>query len=168
MTTNREADELIELLDLNVPNPVLGQIDNVTGAALVEIAKRLIALEGVYVEPKLEEPPTYITGQWYGWNGGECPVHPKSKVEVRLCNPAEEFGDMTDIADGWDWVFRGSSGIVSFRVVTPYVEPKPKLERWFNFDADGCIQGFPTKEDADKNRWDNRIRCVRMIEADDQ
>ena len=64
MTTQREAEKLIELLGSNVPAPVLGQIDNVTGAALVEIARRLVALEGVYVEPK-PKPREY----WIDDNG---------------------------------------------------------------------------------------------------
>jgi hypothetical protein len=55
MTTQREAEKLIELLGSNVPAPVLGQIDNVTGAALVEIAKRLVALEGVYEDFRNDE-----------------------------------------------------------------------------------------------------------------
>ena len=23
----------------------------------------------------------YNDGKWHGWNGGECPVHPKSRVQ---------------------------------------------------------------------------------------
>ena len=127
---------------------------------------------GPWDEPKPEEPTTCITGQWYGWNGGECPVHPKSEVEVRLCNPAEEFGDMTDIADGWDWVFRGSSGIVSFRVVTPYVPiadaTEPKLECWVNVYNEGAMVLHGSEDAANKGQAKHRIRCVRMIEVDDQ
>ena len=24
---------------------------------------------------------TYNDGKWHGWNGGECPVHPKTVVD---------------------------------------------------------------------------------------
>ena len=59
---------------------------------------------------------SYNDGNWHGWNGGECPVHPKS------------IGDIT-YADGvvyksvklgqYDWNFP-----LMFRVVKEYREPR--------------------------------------------
>lgn len=68
----------------------------------------------------------YETNTWYGWNGGECPVHPKTQVEA-----IEEIGvRWTALADECDWrSFKGA-----FRVVKPYVAPLEcrvaPLERW--------------------------------------
>ena len=30
------------------------------------------------------EPDTQEPGPWIGWNGGECPVHPETVIEVAL------------------------------------------------------------------------------------
>lgn len=57
----------------------------------------------------------YNDGNWHGWNGGECPVHPMSKVEGLEASG----GQWVALANGNDWqLFRGA-----FRVVKPYVAP---------------------------------------------
>ena len=72
----------------------------------------------------------YNDGKWHVWNGGECPVHPESVVEVSIT------GDLgTGIANLWSWPHDGTStDIVAFRVVKPYREPR---EWWV--DPDRCI-----------------------------
>lgn len=63
----------------------------------------------------------YNDGQIYGWNGGECPVHPKDVVEVwfRGYHP-----DIT-LAESLPWGHSDAyDDIVAFKVVKPYVEPK--------------------------------------------
>lgn len=70
----------------------------------------------------------YNDGNWHRWNGGECPVHPKSVVGVMLRYPVDEDGDMIDIAGNWEWGHRGGGDITYFRVVTPYVEPAAEIE----------------------------------------
>ena len=118
---------------------------------------------GPWDEPKLEEPSTYITGQWYGWNGGECPVHPETVVEI-----VDRDGlAKSSFAKEWRWSYEPDP-IIAFRVVTPYVEPKPKLECWVSVYEDGMRWIFDSKSEADNARTDDRVRCVRMIEADDQ
>ena len=64
----------------------------------------------------------YNDGKIHGWNGGQCPVHPKSRVSVisgtwnNVANFHEKFaGDLV-----WDCIF-------AFRVIKPYTEPR---EMW--------------------------------------
>jgi hypothetical protein len=67
----------------------------------------------------------YNDGKWHGWNGGECPVHPMSVVEV-----------LSGILPGQRNIHNRHAGqlvwdcIVAFRVVTPYVE-QPKPREWW-------------------------------------
>ena len=61
----------------------------------------------------------YNDGNWHGWNGGECPVHPKTVVEAIFDDgsgsgypgPADCY-----IWDRWH--------PIAFRVVKPYREPR--------------------------------------------
>lgn len=55
----------------------------------------------------------YNNGRWHGWNGGECPVHPKSVVLFIF--PDESFSYLAGITD---W-----SSPCLFKVVEPYTEP---------------------------------------------
>jgi hypothetical protein len=66
----------------------------------------------------------YNDGKWHGWNGGECPVHPLSVVEV-----ATEEGLNTDRAENWDW-HTDIVPIVAFRVVEEYMEPREEPREW--------------------------------------
>ena len=63
----------------------------------------------------------YNDGAWHGWNGGECPVHPKSMVEAVWHDPNQETtGIRKGPALGGAW----HSQIVKFRVVKEYREPR--------------------------------------------
>lgn len=67
----------------------------------------------------------YNNGKWHDWNGGECPVHPKSVVEVVRGSGAEVDIVVWPAGDfkPRDWTKMGlSSNIRVFRVVTPYAE----------------------------------------------
>lgn len=58
----------------------------------------------------------YNDGKWHGWNGGECPVHPKSIVQAM-----EENGSgWKSEAENCDW--RLMCG--AFRVTKEYREPR--------------------------------------------
>ena len=69
----------------------------------------------------------YNDGKWHGWNGGECPVHPKSRIQVVRGNhegahsvtwPANEFHQC-------NWTDVGKShSIIAFRVVKEHREPR--------------------------------------------
>ena len=58
----------------------------------------------------------YNDGKWHGWNGGECPVHPKSDVRIWDCASGQ---DIYLPAEAVHWTFRGA-----FRVVKEYREPR--------------------------------------------
>jgi hypothetical protein len=59
----------------------------------------------------------YNDGKWHGWNGGECPVHPETVVEVSYDNNLD-----IDKACKYSWLHDGQSDdIIVFRVIKPYV-----------------------------------------------
>jgi len=61
----------------------------------------------------------YNDGKWHGWNGGECPVHPKTKVEA--CG-VRWYGAET--ATDFDWDESTEPAIVAFRVTKEHKEPR--------------------------------------------
>lgn len=67
---------------------------------------------------------SYNDGKWYGWNGGECPVHPETVVEIRLGDRYYENDDMKDKAAEWFWNVTGGEGIIAFRVIKEHREPR--------------------------------------------
>ena len=67
----------------------------------------------------------YNDGRWHGWNGGECPVHPETVVEVRLRDREQEYGIMQNRATSFDWTHDDhSSDIIAFRVIKEHREPR--------------------------------------------
>ena len=65
----------------------------------------------------------YNDGNWHGWNGGECPVHPKSVVDVFFANGRK--GSSKVEAKFLRWSRISSCGdVVKFRVVKEYREPR--------------------------------------------
>jgi hypothetical protein len=70
----------------------------------------------------------YNDGNWHGWNGGECPVHPKSWVEwipmqenIIYGNPSE-YSKAKDIP--WSLLPGDKYYVVAFNVREPYREPR--------------------------------------------
>lgn len=107
----------------------------------------------------------YETGVWYGWNGGECPVHPKTVVEI-IFDDGSGPGSK-ELAQNIDW--RDAYGPCVFRVVTPYVEPPKPLECWVNVYPYGIGSGaFETKAQALSRAGEWCIRTVRMVEVTDE
>lgn len=64
----------------------------------------------------------YNDGKWHGWNGGECPVHPKSVVEAVWKSGCTLKID-SRLAKHFVWDSFASS-IIAFRVVKEYREPR--------------------------------------------
>lgn len=62
----------------------------------------------------------YNDGLWHGWNGGECPVHPRSVVDVAHEDRGIVCGET---AEQWFWNGKGCR-IIAFRVITPYQAPR--------------------------------------------
>jgi len=102
--------------------------------------------------------PDYNDGKWHGWNGGECPVHPKTEVDA-------VFGDggfqPFIIGECLDWSGPEKlprSHVVAFRVVKEYREPR---EFWIGNDpnrknVDGTGNSnpiFSSREHALRMGW---------------
>lgn len=71
----------------------------------------------------------YNDGKWHGWNGGECPVHPKSEVEVRFRGYAKEYY-LCDRREAGVWAWRhydSSYDIIAFRVINEHKGPREFL-----------------------------------------
>lgn len=68
----------------------------------------------------------YNDGSWHGWNGGECPVHPETIVEVRWkYNPARQTARAGEFCAVGQWTWEGvGNRIVAFRVVKEHREPR--------------------------------------------
>lgn len=98
----------------------------------------------------------YRDGQIHGWNGGECPVHPKDAVTVWS---REGRGSSKDIAARYRWDHPGlgqSLDIVAFCVTKKYEEP---LTIWGNVYNDGGVESYGSQADAEENA---SINCVRI------
>lgn len=54
---------------------------------------------------------------WYGWNGGECPVHPETVVQASGVWGVN--GEHPARCIAWD-----STGMAAFRIIKLHVEPK--------------------------------------------
>lgn len=68
----------------------------------------------------------YNDGLWYGHNGGECPVHPETVVEVAFLTIAGSFlddnGQVAANIIAWDGNDVGRP--VAFRVIKEHKEPR--------------------------------------------
>ena len=105
----------------------------------------------------------YNNGQIWGWNGGDCPVHPETLVKTwrRLggCEPnlpakKMEWGHLKHCGD-----------IIAFQVVKVHTEPKVI---WVNEYADGVHIAFETKEATKNAAEENPLRiAVKYVEARD-
>lgn len=104
----------------------------------------------------------YNDGEWHGWDGGVCPVHPESVVDVKF-NDGEECEE--EKAEVWGWESRFVK-IIAFRVTKPYVGPPKPREFWINEYADGYI-AYPhdSKEKANISMGEGRIRCIHVREV---
>jgi len=104
----------------------------------------------------------YNDGKIHGWNGGDCPVHPKTRVEVWLRGYGGDTGFEASI---YEWQHLGpynNSDIIAFRVIKQYVEPKTI---WVNEYRSGHV-AYDTKEEADKNAGYHAIRkAVKYVEV---
>lgn len=63
----------------------------------------------------------YKVGKWYGWNGGECPVHPETVVQVVWLSDQNEYTDLSVnmiAGEAWD------SEVIAFRIINEHKEPR--------------------------------------------
>ena len=75
----------------------------------------------------------YNDGNWHGWNGEECPVHPESYVQGLYLRDGKPTHDspVTDYASQFDWKRDHANTLVAFRVLKEHREPR----EWWAFGA---------------------------------
>ena len=104
---------------------------------------------------------------WYGWNGGECPVHPETRVEALVC---EANGNILWQMAAKDLVWSNTVGIdpiIAFRITRLYVEPKVPREWWVNvYEQPGMMTGlYNTEVEANRNAAGKLHTCVLVREV---
>lgn len=103
----------------------------------------------------------YNDGEWHGWNGGECPVHPNSKVDVTFEEDGTHKGRC---AYGWKWNDL-ETPIIAFRVTKPYIEPPAPKVIWVNEYADNGFNVHKSEESAVVSARPHATRvAVRYVE----
>ena len=91
---------------------------------------------------------------WYGWNGGECPVHPDTVVQT---SGAWGLGcEIQAKCVAWD-----STGMSAFRIIKLHLEPKVIWVNEYKRDFGVNL----TEEDAKQTAHKSAIRiAVRYVE----
>jgi hypothetical protein len=105
----------------------------------------------------------YNDGNWHGWNGRDCPVHPKSVVNTYFIHDGEEPATQMR-GGGTDAGLQVWLRVIAFRVITPYVEPQKPREVWINeYPGDATAVHF-NDESAVRSRG-NDAKTTRWIEV---
>ncbi len=107
----------------------------------------------------------YNDGKWHGWNGGECPVHPQTIVDVVYFANAAFGNKITNAAMKANQVTWESqmAPVIAFRVVKPYREPRVI---WVNEWSDGAGYAYSTRQRAESNKDSSPFArtAVRYVE----
>lgn len=77
----------------------------------------------------------YNDGKWHGWNGGACPVHPETVVEVVWNGRSGPVKKDTGAADRFAWSHIGATDIIAFRIIKEHKEPREVWMMWW--DSEG-------------------------------
>lgn len=104
----------------------------------------------------------YNDGKWHGWNGGECPVHSKSIVEV-VTHLHGKIGECAASTKGW-WA-NHSNPIIAFRVIKPHREPR---EFYIAHEFEGSrLVLFKSKAQAQESGWggDDGMELIHVCEV---
>lgn len=76
----------------------------------------------------MTEKPNYNDGEWHGWNGGECPVHPKTEIEGYwhgADGTAEGYVVFNSgLAGRYNFIHDGGACLRLFRVIKEHHEPR--------------------------------------------
>lgn len=98
----------------------------------------------------------YNLNQMYPWNGGDCPVHPETVVEVWF-----RVGSRGEKQSGnYYWGCSGANiDIIAFRVVKEYVEPKVI---WVNEESDGIHVAYDSEEQARGSVVDSLVTRIAV------
>lgn len=110
----------------------------------------------------------YNDGKIHGWNGGECPVHPKSEVSLWWNNGEPDHGVSADQYKECYWHHDernpNEEHIIAFRVTKPYRAPR---EWWVNLRNSGEHEAFPSHAIASMNTKTDHIECIHVREVTD-
>lgn len=112
--------------------------------------------EVVEAETTMRNSPDYNDGTIHGWNGGDCPVHPETVVEVWF-----RVGSRGEKQSGnYYWGCSGANiDIIAFRVVKEYVEPKVI---WVNEESDGIHVAYDSEEQARGSVVDSLVTRIAV------
>ena len=70
----------------------------------------------------------YNDGNWWGWNGGECPVHPDTEVDAvtktKVLGCTELRYAAVWRAGDFDWRASAATPIIAFRVTKEHRGPR--------------------------------------------
>jgi hypothetical protein len=102
---------------------------------------------------------------WYGWNGGECPVHPETTIEAITVADKDPTFRLTGRAGGHHW---GSGYIIAFRIIKLYREPRKAREWWIASSPNffGHV-AFGTYAEANKTSAHEIIHVREVLEGDE-
>jgi hypothetical protein len=100
---------------------------------------------------------------WYGWNGGECPVHPETEVEC-VADNGVCFGVVPARVVSWTHLEAGAVNVIAFRITRLYREPRKAREWWVNV-YDSRVEWYATAYIAGGRAGDDRIECVHVREV---
>jgi hypothetical protein len=96
------------------------------------------------------EMTDYNDGNWHGWQGGDCPVHPKSEVEGFWLGKGGYAVHNRGAAVGMNFKWDGGAALQTFRVITPYDKPPNGLMMIYgNYQSAVCGKSV----NATTTRW---------------
>lgn len=117
--------------------------------------------EVVEAKITMRNSPNWNDGTIHGWNGGNCPVHPETELELWTRGGSNLNTYARNIK--WDHFLERERDVIAFRVVKEYVGPKVI---WVNEYAEGCHLAFNTENEAKKGAGEHATRiAVKYVEA---
>jgi hypothetical protein len=105
---------------------------------------------------------------WYGWNGGECPVHPETTIHVIHEDGADYRGPAKSL--DWGWGIEGGQPrtVCAFRIIKLYREPRKAREWWMAIREDGVIYTADTRTGADEFDCQEVVHVREVLEPSDE
>ena len=100
----------------------------------------------------------YTDGNWWGWNGGDCPVHPGTVVEY-VCRDTLRDEDVAGNLV-WDEADEECDPIIAFRVTKEHKEPR---EWWCLWSPRGILIGNFDKKTAEERNLKNYSGAGKII-----